>query len=169
MLNFCPLSSHNCDCCDGLWVPRHQASKVHTQLSWPHLLRSSPICVLQATTVRCRNLAVRLQVGTLCTMIQLSLMSGWPQQSTDEATILVYLVPLAAIFAFGVGPCMGIVEPFKLVLVVTAHPQFLALELWAPMGVCPGQYSKWQFYNCQQLSSLFINLIQSVELHEKIL
>ena len=35
---------------------------------------------------------------------------------------------------------MGIVEPFKHLLRVTAHPQFLALELQAPMGACSGQY-----------------------------
>ena len=42
--------------------------------------------------------------------------------------------PLAANFASGVGPCGGIVEPFKCLLHVTAHPQFLAVELQAPMG-----------------------------------
>ena len=34
---------------------------------------------------------------------------------------------LAVYFTFGVGPCMGLVEPFKHLLCVTAHPQFLAL------------------------------------------
>ena len=38
---------------------------------------------------------------------------------------------LAANFASGVGPCMGMVEPFKHLLRVTAHPHFLALELRA--------------------------------------
>ena len=48
---------------------------------------------------------------------------------------------MATNFAFGVGLCVGIVEPFKHILCVTAHPQILANELWAPMGACPGQYA----------------------------
>ena len=48
---------------------------------------------------------------------------------------------LAVYFASGVGPCTRIVEPFKHLLRVTAHPQFLVLELRAPMGACSGQYS----------------------------
>ena len=51
------------------------------------------IHVLQTTTKRCGNLAMRLQVGLLCSMIQLSLLSGWPQQSTKKATMQVNLVP----------------------------------------------------------------------------
>ena len=50
---------------------------------------------------------------------------------------------LAANFASRVGACAGIVEPFKHLLCVTAHPQILALvnELQTPMGTCPGQYN----------------------------
>ena len=51
---------------------------------------------------------------------------------TDNAS------PMAANFAW-VGPCMGIVEPFKHVLRVTAHTQILALELRAVIGTCLGQ------------------------------
>ena len=47
---------------------------------------------------------------------------------------------MAATFGSGVGPCVGIVEPFKQVLGVIAHPQMLALELRPLMGACPGQY-----------------------------
>ena len=102
------------------------------------------ICVLQVMTERCGNLATRLRVGLLCSMIQLSLLSGWPRQSMDEATMQVDLVPLTANFASGVDPCAGI----KLFLRLTAHPQILALELQAPMGACPGQYSKYK-YTCR--------------------
>ena len=49
--------------------------------------------------------------------------------------------PMASNFASGVGPCVEIVDPFKHFLCVTTHPQILVLELWAPMGACPGQYS----------------------------
>ena len=42
---------------------------------------------------------------------------------TDDAS------PMAANFASGVGPCVGIIEPFKHILRVTAHPQILALGL----------------------------------------
>ena len=97
------------------------------------------IRVLQATTERCGNLAMRLQVSLLCSTIQLSPLSGWPRQITDKPTMQVDLVPMAANFASEMGPCVLIVEPFKHVLLVTAHPQFLALELRAPMGACLGQ------------------------------
>ena len=50
------------------------------------------------------------------------------------------LYTLAVYFASGVGPCTGIVETFKHLLRVTVHPQFLTLELRAPMGACLGQY-----------------------------
>ena len=40
---------------------------------------------------------------------------------------------MAANFASGVGPCAGIVESFKHLLRVTAHPQILVLELQAAM------------------------------------
>ena len=94
--------------------------------------------VLQATTECCRDLATSyIRVGLHCSTLQLSPLSGWPWQSMDEAMMQVDSVPLAANFASGVGPCGGIVEPFKHLLHATAHPQFLALEVQAPMGTCP--------------------------------
>ena len=42
---------------------------------------------------------------------------------------------LAVYFASGVGPCTGLVEPFKLLLRVTTHPQFLVLELRCPWAL----------------------------------
>ena len=44
------------------------------------------------------------------------------------------------------GTCAGIVEPFKHLLRVTAFPQFLVLELRAPMGTCSGQYGSWTLH-----------------------
>ena len=111
---------------------------VHSILSLQH-----EISVLQAMTESCRNLVTRLRVGQLCSTIQLSPLSGWPQQSTDEVTMRH---PLAANFASGVGPYTEIVEHL---LHVTAHPQFLALELQAPMGTCSGQYGSNQTHNSQ--------------------
>ena len=56
---------------------------------WPRSwLLQHDIRVLQAMTERCENLATRLRVGPLCSTIQLSPLSGWPQ-STDEVTMLV--------------------------------------------------------------------------------
>ena len=52
----------------------------------------------------------------------------------------VNYVSLAANFASEVGTCTGIVEPSKHLLSATAHPQFLVLELQAPMGACLGHY-----------------------------
>ena len=54
----------------------------------------------------------------------------------DELTMQVDLVPWQ--LASGVGPCVVIVESFKHVPRVTAHPQMLALELRAPMDTCSG-------------------------------
>ena len=68
---------------------------------------------------------------------------------------------MEANFASGVGPCVGIVEPFKHLLCVTAHPQILVFELQAPMGACPGQYGTLKFYKdnisqtCKQLVAQF--------------
>ena len=50
---------------------------------------------------------------------------------------------LAAYFASRMDPCTGIVEPFKHLLHVTGHPQFLALELRAAMAACSGQYGTY--------------------------
>ena len=89
----------------------------------------------------CGNLAMKLQVCLLCSTIQLSPLSGWPRWRTDKARYKSIRDPLAANFASRVGLCARIVETFKHLLCVTTHPQFLALELWAATGVCPGQYS----------------------------
>ena len=88
--------SHSCDCSDALWVPWHQASKICTHIRG--LVRSvlplqHEICVLQATTECCGNLATRVRVGPLYSTIQLSSLSGWPQQITDKLTMQVNLVP----------------------------------------------------------------------------
>ena len=100
------------------------------------------ICVLQATNAS-EGLAVRLWVGPLSNMIQLSPLSGWPQRSTGEVTMQVDSVHQAANFAW-VSACAVIVESFKHLLRVTAYPQFLVLELWAPMGTCSGHYGNYQ-------------------------
>ena len=108
---------------------------------------------MQVTTEHCRKLATRLWFSPLCSTIQLSPLLGWPRQSMDETTMWY---PLAANFTSRAGPCTGIVEPFKHFLCVTTHPQFLVLELSAPIGTRPGQYGtresskvyflvKWQF------------------------
>ena len=73
------------------------------------------------------------------------------------------LYTLGVYFVSGVGPCTGIVEPFKHLLRVTAHPQFLALELRTPMGACSGQYgtirySKFFVVTSQQLTFLHVIL-----------
>ena len=92
MLNSCalnskvdPLSSHSCDC--ALDATTSGIKGWHTLVHG--LVRSvlslqHEICVLQVTTERCRNLATRLQVSQLCSMIQLSPLSGWPRQSTKR-------------------------------------------------------------------------------------
>ena len=72
--------------------------------------------------------------------IQLSPLSGWPRQARVKQRCRSIRDWLAANFVSGMGPCTGIVQPFKHLLRATAHPQFLMLELRVPMGTCPGQY-----------------------------
>ena len=145
MLNSCVvnpkvglLSSHCCNCSDAFLTPRYQASKVHTH----DLIRSilplwHKIRLLQVTTGCCGNLATRLQVGPLSSMIRLSSLSGWPQQSTMKVNSIPWQLTSHLGWALA---CTGIVEAFKHLLHVTTHPQFLVLELRVPMGACPGQY-----------------------------
>ena len=52
-----------------------------------------------------------------------------------------YILP--ANLASWVDACAKIVGPFKHLLRVTAHPQFLVLELRVPMGACPRQYGTY--------------------------
>ena len=48
---------------------------------------------------------------------------------------------LSVTFGSGVGACTGIVELFKHLLHVRAHPRFFRLVLRALMGACPGHYA----------------------------
>ena len=125
-------------------IIRHQKF-AHTCL-WPRLQCSFPaawnLCTASDDWM-CRNLATKLWVGPLCSMIQPSPLSGWPQQSMDELMMQVDSVPWQLTSHPRWGPFAWIVEPFKHFLRVTAHPQILALELQVPMGACPGQYNKW--------------------------
>ena len=75
--------------------------------------------------------------------LQLFPPSSWPWQSTGKAKIEVNLVLRQ--LTLGVGPAMRKVEPFKHLLCETAHPQFLVLKLWAPMGACLGHYGDISF------------------------
>ena len=114
----------SCDCALGATTSGIKVS--HTPLHG--LVRSvlslqHEICILQAMTKRCRNLATRLRVGQLCSTIQLSpRLALTKQEVTMRYTLAVY-------FASRVGPCTGIFEPFKDLFCVTVHPQLLALEL----------------------------------------
>ena len=56
---------------------------------------------------------------------------------TDDASPFSLM---AANFESRGEPCVGIVEPLKQVLRVTAHLKILAFELQAPIGACLGQY-----------------------------
>ena len=119
------LSSHSCDCSGALWTPWHQVSKVCTH----HFVALFVVFFLCSTKfVYCKwrlNAAETWQQGYKS---QLSPLSGWPQRSMDETTIRY---TLAANFASGVGPCTGIVESFKHLLCVTAHPHLSCEHPWA--------------------------------------
>ena len=135
MLNPCvvnpkvgPLSSHSCHCSDAL--RRHDIR--HQRFAHTRAVRGLVCSILQATTERCGNLAMRLRVGPLCSAISfLHCRAGLDESRTNR--LCKSIQSHAANFACGVGPCVGIVEPFKRVLRVTPHPQILALELRAPM------------------------------------
>ena len=132
-----PLSSHSCNCSDAFWTTRHQVPKVRTHPSVATFATFFPI--LQATTEHCGNLATRLRVGPLCHDTAFSTV-GLASTNHRRTINASPFSPMAANFASRVGPCMGIVEPFKQVLRVTTHPQILKLELRTPVGACSGQY-----------------------------
>ena len=80
--------------------------------------------------------------------------------------------PLAANFTSWVGVCAEIVGPFKHLLRVTAHPQFLTLELRAPMGACPGRYGTCNpcFIHCTQEMSVYLLQVMMCRIsHSKLL
>ena len=114
-----PLSSYSCNCSDALWAPQYHTFRgiIHSVLPLQHKIH-----VLQATTECCGNLATSyIWIGPCCTTLQLSPRSGWPQQSTDEVTMQVDMVPPPANFTSRVGPCRGMVEPFKHLLCATTY------------------------------------------------
>ena len=83
---------------------------------------------------------MRLHVGLFSSTIQLSLLLRGPHLAKKQSTCKVTMqYPLSG---SRVRTCTGIVELFKHRLCETACPQFLVLELQAPMGACLGQYSE---------------------------
>ena len=148
MLKFCivnlkvgPLSSHSCDCFDALWAPRHKASKICTSHTPIHGLIHS---VLPLQHKRQPNTAETWQQGYETVRFVAWYSFLYCRAVLDEARLKQRCkwiwYTLVANFASRVSPCAEIVEPFKLLLHVTAHPQFFELELRAPMGTCPGQH-----------------------------
>ena len=144
MLNSCvvnlkvgSLSSHSCNSSGALWTPQHQASKVCTHPSVALFAAFFP-CNMKFIYCKQRlNSAETWQWGYESVSFVARHSFLHCQAGTDEVTMRY---TLAANFASGMGPCTGIVEPFKHLLRVTAHPHFLAVELWVPMGACLGQY-----------------------------
>ena len=135
-----PLRSHSCDWSVALTLGATTSDIKGSHTSIRSLVCSvlplqHKICVFQVTTKHCGNLAMRLRVSSLCNTIQLSLLSGCLRWSTDERRCKSISYPLAANFAFGVAPCSGIVEPFKLFLRVTAHLLFWCLSCERPWAL----------------------------------
>ena len=93
---------------------------------------------------RCKALATRLRVGLfLAGYSFLYCQAGLVWLINEARTKLrcrSIQERLSVNFGSGVGTCTGIVGLFKHLLEVTAHPQFLVVELRAPMGACPGHY-----------------------------
>ena len=87
---------------------------------------------------------MRLWVDPLSSTIQLSPPSGCPRWQSDDAGR--FSTPWLLTSHPGWTLCIGIVEPFKHPLHATTHPQFIVLELRAPMGACPGQYGTTILY-----------------------
>ena len=63
--------------------------------------------------------------------------AGSSEAMASSRIISLGHVPLAS---FALKKSTGIVRLFKHLLCVFTHPQFLVLELQAPMGACPGHY-----------------------------
>ena len=125
---------------------RHQRF-AHTRPCVRGLVRSvlslqHEICVLQTTTERCGNLATRLRVGQLCSMIQISPLSGWPRRSKKRRC--------GTPWQFTSHPGWALARHL---LRVTAHPQFLTLELRAPMGAYSGQYCTNSCFSIHDMTS----------------
>ena len=118
----------------------HHDIFAHTR-PWPHSQRSSlqhKICKRQP------NGAENWQQGyeSVCFVAWYSFLycrAGLDEVQMKQRCKWIWYT-LVANFASRVSPCAEIVEPFKLLLHVTAHPQFFELELRAPMGTCPGQH-----------------------------
>ena len=135
MLNSCilnpkvdPLRSHSCYCALDATASGIKGS--HTPIS--DLVRrvlslQHEICVLQAMTERCETWQQGYE--SISFVARYSFLNRWAGLNEARCDTIY--------FASRVGPCMGIVESCKYLL---AHPQFLALELRAPMGACSGQY-----------------------------
>ena len=122
----------------ALWMP-HQASKVRTH---PSVASFTAFFLCSTNFAYCKqrlNAAETWQRGYELVSYVARHSFLHCQAGLDEARSKMRYT-LAVYFASGVGPCTGIVEPFKHLLRVTAHPHFLALELRAPMGACSGQY-----------------------------
>ena len=154
MLNSCivnpkvgPLSSHSCDCSDANWTPQHQASKVRTHLSVALFAVFFPCSTKFTYCKQQPNDAETWQWGykLVCFVAWYSFLycrAGLNEARKKRRCKSIWY-PLAANFTSGVGPYTGIVEPFKLILCVTTHPQFLTLELRVPISACLGQYGIW--------------------------
>ena len=112
----------------------------HTR-PWPRLQHSFPAAQnLQPTNVSDVQVCLWSSFDLSLFLIQTLTLTPPPNNTLLANIDILIRCPLAANFASAVDPCVGIVKPFKLLLRVTAHPQFLALELRVPMGTCPGQY-----------------------------
>ena len=141
MLNPCavnpkvsPLRSHSSDRSDALWAPnirRHRFAYMGSVLPLRHKF---------AYCKRRLNAAETWQRGSYRSVRFLARYSFLHCRAGLDKARCKWIWYPAANFASGSGPRAGIIEPFKHSLRVTAHPQFLALELRAPVGACPGQY-----------------------------
>ena len=127
----------------GCHYIRHQRL-AHTHPSQPRSQRSFPFSTKFAYCMRRLNAAETWQRGyeSVSFVARYSFLHCTCRAGLDEARSDDSIHPGSLYFASEVGPCTGIVtvEPFKHLLPVTSHPQFLALEPRAFMGARSGQY-----------------------------
>ena len=117
-------------------MPRHQDSKVRTHPSVASFAAFFPCSTKFVYCKRRLNTAETWQQG----YESVSFVAWYSFLHCRTMLEAVMRYTHAVYFASRMSPCTGIVEPFKDLLRVTAHPQLLALELWVPMGACSGQY-----------------------------
>ena len=139
---------HSCDHFDTLKAPQHPAIKVSIfRTHRPYIPLFTAFLAHSTKFAYCKQRMLQKPGNEIswsaCSTIQLPAPSGWPRAWVKRRCRLIRNT-LAANFASRVGACAEIIQAPPH---VTAHPQFLVLELRVAMGACPRQYGTSSLHN----------------------